>query len=101
VTVSALPHDRFQQPARSRYRPEIDGMRAVAVIAVIVNHFNKELLPSGFLGVDIFFVISGYVITASLVERARFLWKAGQASRASFDCLCLADQHHDGHGESQ
>jgi peptidoglycan/LPS O-acetylase OafA/YrhL len=66
VTVSALPHDRFQQPARSRYRPEIDGMRAVAVIAVIVNHFNKELLPSGFLGVDIFFVISGYVITSSL-----------------------------------
>ena len=40
------------------YRPEIDGIRAFAVTAVIINHFNKELLPSGYLGVDIFFVIS-------------------------------------------
>ncbi|MFN9547162.1 MAG: acyltransferase family protein [Cyanobacteriota bacterium] len=50
----------------SRYRPEIDGLRAVAIVAVIVNHFNKDWLPSGFLGVDIFFVISGVVITSSL-----------------------------------
>ena len=48
------------------YRPEIDGLRALAVVAVIINHFSKALLPSGYLGVDIFFVISGYVITASL-----------------------------------
>jgi len=51
---------------RTGYRPDIDGLRAFAVIAVIVNHFNASLLPSGFLGVDIFFVISGYVITLSL-----------------------------------
>lgn len=50
-----------------KYRPEIDGLRAVAVTAVIANHFNSSLLPGGFLGVDIFFVISGYVITASLM----------------------------------
>lgn len=49
-----------------RYRPEIDGLRAVAVAAVIINHFNKDILPSGYLGVDIFFVISGFVITSSL-----------------------------------
>lgn len=53
----------------SSYRPEIDGLRAVAVIAVIINHINKGWLPSGFLGVDIFFVISGFVITASLQNR--------------------------------
>jgi len=53
----------------TRYRPEIDGLRAFAVIAVIINHVNKELLPSGYLGVDIFFVISGYVITRSLHGR--------------------------------
>lgn len=53
----------------SLYRPEIDGLRAVAVVAVIINHFNDRLFPGGFLGVDIFFVISGYVITSSLLSR--------------------------------
>ena len=50
----------------SIYRPEIDGLRAIAVCAVILNHLNPYFLTSGFLGVDIFFVISGYVITSSL-----------------------------------
>ena len=54
---------------QSRYRPEIDGLRAFAVVAVIINHFNKEILPNGYLGVDIFFVISGFVITSSLYKR--------------------------------
>jgi peptidoglycan/LPS O-acetylase OafA/YrhL len=57
------------QTDKSFYRPEIDGMRAFAVIAVIINHFNKNILPSGYLGVDIFFVISGFVITSSLANR--------------------------------
>lgn len=59
---------------QSRCRPEIDGLRAFAVIAVIINHFNKDFLPSGYLGVDIFFVISGYVITSSLSGREQKLW---------------------------
>ena len=50
---------------KGNYKPEIDGLRAVAIIAVIINHFNKDFLPSGYLGVDIFFVISGYLITSS------------------------------------
>ena len=54
---------------KSLYRPEIDGLRAFAVVAVIVNHFNKDILPGGYLGVDIFFVISGFVITSSLYQR--------------------------------
>ena len=36
------------------YRPEIDGLRAFAVLAVIINHFSKDILPGGYLGVDIF-----------------------------------------------
>lgn len=55
--------------AESKYRPEIDGLRAFAVAAVIINHFNKDIMPSGYLGVDIFFVISGFVITSSLTDR--------------------------------
>jgi peptidoglycan/LPS O-acetylase OafA/YrhL len=56
------------RPAGS-YRPDIDGLRAVAVLAVILFHFHEPLLPSGFLGVDVFFVISGFVISASLARR--------------------------------
>ncbi len=57
-------------PQRSRaYRPEIDGLRAVAVLAVLINHLDPRWLPGGFLGVDIFFVISGYVVTSSLLAR--------------------------------
>ncbi len=54
---------------KNYYRPEIDGLRAFAVLAVIINHFNKDMLPGGYLGVDIFFVISGFVITSSLYQR--------------------------------
>ena len=55
--------------SNGRYRPEIDGLRAFAVIAVIINHFSKDILPSGYLGVDLFFVISGYVLTSSLAGK--------------------------------
>ena len=54
---------------KNKYKPEIDGLRAFAIIAVIINHFNKTILPGGYLGVDIFFVISGYIITSSLVGK--------------------------------
>ena len=66
------------------YRPEIDGLRAIAVIAVITYHakitiFNSELFKGGFIGVDIFFVISGYLITSiilkELVDTGKFSFK--------------------------
>jgi peptidoglycan/LPS O-acetylase OafA/YrhL len=68
-TLGTAPEDRTSASEKLGYRPEVDGLRALAVVAVIINHFNKELLPSGYLGVDIFFVISGYVITSSLATR--------------------------------
>jgi peptidoglycan/LPS O-acetylase OafA/YrhL len=53
------------------YRPDIDGMRALAVLSVILFHISKELLPGGFVGVDIFFVISGYLISAHIFQSGR------------------------------
>ncbi|QPB42069.1 acyltransferase family protein [Rodentibacter haemolyticus] len=50
------------------YRPDIDGLRALAVLAVIIFHLNENWLPGGFLGVDIFFVISGYLITQIITQ---------------------------------
>lgn len=55
---------------------EIEGLRAVAVIAVILNHFFESFFRSGFLGVDVFFVVSGFVITKSLVESSYSSWRS-------------------------
>lgn len=57
------------------YRPEIDGLRAIAVLSVIVFHIDNAWLQSGFLGVDIFFVISGFLITSIIktqMEQGKF-----------------------------
>lgn len=51
------------------YIPEIDVLRALAVISVMICHLNATWLPGGFVGVDIFFVISGYVVSRSLIGR--------------------------------
>lgn len=53
---------------QDRYLPGVDGLRAVAVLSVILFHLDEHLLPGGFTGVDVFFVISGYVISRSLAS---------------------------------
>lgn len=55
------------QPGAIHYAA-IDGMRAIAVLSVLVYHLQPELLPGGFIGVDIFFVISGFVVAASVAR---------------------------------
>ena len=63
----SLPKQAVERQAHSdAYRLDIDGLRAIAVVAVILNHIDHRLLPGGYLGVDVFFVISGFVITTSL-----------------------------------
>ncbi|NML06285.1 acyltransferase family protein [Sphingomonas sp. G-3-2-10] len=58
------------QPRRPllAYWPEVDGLRTLAVLAVVLFHFERSWLGGGFVGVDIFFVISGFLITAILLE---------------------------------
>jgi peptidoglycan/LPS O-acetylase OafA/YrhL len=60
-----------------RYRPDIDGLRALAVIAVVLYHFRVPPFAGGFVGVDVFFVISGFLIT-------RLIWSEIGAGRFSF-----------------
>lgn len=54
-----------------RYRPDVDGLRAVAVLAVVFYHYGFWQVPGGFVGVDIFFVISGFLITGLIHRQMR------------------------------
>ncbi|MEN9282517.1 MAG: hypothetical protein RLZZ179_10 [Verrucomicrobiota bacterium] len=65
-------------PAHIAFRPDIQGMRAVAVVAVILFHIHPNVLKGGFVGVDIFFVISGFVMGRLVyreVSEHRFSWR--------------------------
>lgn len=64
----------------SAYRADIDGLRAVAILSVVIFHVNPSFLPGGFTGVDIFFVISGFLITRIILDES----DTGQFSFAGF-----------------
>ena len=76
------PADRVpDRPPPPRFRPDVEGMRAVAVVLVLLYHASPGLVPGGFVGVDVFFVISGFLITGMLVREVE---QSGTVSLARF-----------------
>jgi peptidoglycan/LPS O-acetylase OafA/YrhL len=84
--ASASPQATAVRGARLPYLPGLDGLRAIAVLAVLLYHAEIPWMPGGFLGVEVFFVISGYLITSLLLaewdEHARLNLKAFWLRRA-------------------
>jgi peptidoglycan/LPS O-acetylase OafA/YrhL len=68
VTSSETGYRKEHAPSEPRFRPDIEGMRAIAIGLVVVYHAGVRQLPGGFVGVDVFFVISGFLITGLLVR---------------------------------
>src|SRR5438477_2402751 len=62
-------HGAMIKAGEKGYFPYIDGLRALSIIAVVLFHLDPRLLPGGFGGVDIFFVVSGFIISGSLHGR--------------------------------
>jgi peptidoglycan/LPS O-acetylase OafA/YrhL len=71
VVTDTMPRRRarsLDRPPPPHFRPDIEGLRAVAVILVMLYHAGLQFVPGGFVGVDVFFVISGYLITGLLLR---------------------------------
>lgn len=63
--------DRGRRAGELGYQPGLDGVRALAIIGVLLYHGGVDIFPGGFLGVDVFFVLSGFLITTLLLEQFR------------------------------
>lgn len=68
ITPRARPNGERSRSSHLGFRPDIDGLRAISVIAIVLFHAFPSHIPAGFIGVDIFFVISGYLISLSILE---------------------------------
>ncbi len=64
-----MTRTRSSSSTSRKYRPDVDGLRAVAVIAVILFHARLKAISGGYIGVDVFYVISGYLITQFIDQR--------------------------------
>jgi len=73
----SAPGEPTRNLVRMRYVPGLDGLRAFAVTGVLLYHADLNWIPGGFLGVDVFFVISGYLITSLLLAEFRNRGKIG------------------------
>ena len=79
-TLGVRGGDQSPRKVETRYRADIDGLRAVSILLVVAYHAQPWLLRGGFIGVDIFFVISGFLITRIILSEA----KAGTFSSLAF-----------------
>ncbi|MCW2853067.1 MAG: acyltransferase, partial [Nocardioides sp.] len=72
ATGDAVPHG-----PRAGFRPDIEGLRAVAVLSVLIYHAGLAWVPGGYVGVDVFFVISGFLITSLMVREVERTGRLG------------------------
>ena len=71
MTSTLVAATRTHHQESGGYRPEVQALRAAAVTAVVLYHLWPDWLPGGFVGVDVFFVISGFLITRQLFSELR------------------------------
>src|ERR1039458_6872973 len=79
--VNAAAEHSGTPPGDRAFRPDIQGLRALAVALVVLNHARVQIFSGGYVGVDVFFVISGYVITGLLLRERS---KTGKTSLLRF-----------------
>ncbi|WP_144126692.1 acyltransferase family protein [Catellatospora sichuanensis] len=81
AAVTAQPDDHFDSTSRCGFRGDVEGLRAVAVVLVLLFHAGVAFVPGGFVGVDVFFVVSGFLITGLITSELK---RTGKVSLLRF-----------------